>query len=99
MKSSTMKRETKTVRVEQRIRPSVKARIAQAASLLGVDESTFISSAAYREAEEVISSHQRTVLSPEDTARILAALDNPPEPTPALKAAFRKYAKAKRAKL
>ena len=38
--------EPKTARMEQRTKPRVKAQIQQAAALLGIDETTFVISAA-----------------------------------------------------
>lgn len=79
--------EPKTARMEQRTKPHVKAEIQRAAALLGVDETTFITSVAYERARETIRDHQRTVLAPEDQAAFFAALDAPAKPSKALKEA------------
>ena len=78
----------KTARMEQRTKPHVKAQIQQAAALLGVDETTFVTSVALERARETIEDHERTLLSAEDRAVLLAALDNPAEPTDALREAM-----------
>ena len=80
--------EPKTARMEQRTKPSVKAQIQQAAALLGVDETTFVVSAALDQAKSTIAEHERTVLSTEDRIALLAAFDDPAEPTEALRQAM-----------
>ena len=75
----------KTTRMEQRTKPHVKAQIQQAAALLGVDETTFVTSVALERARMAIADHERTLLSAEDRAAVLAALDAPAEPTAALR--------------
>ena len=71
----------KTARMEQRTKPHVKAQIQQAAALLGVDETTFVTSVALERARETIEDHERTILSAKDRAVVFAALDNLAEPT------------------
>ena len=78
----------KTARMEQRTKPHVKAQIQQAAALLGVDETTFVTSVALERARETIEDHERTILSAKDRAVVHAALDNPAEPTDKLKEAM-----------
>ncbi len=73
--------EPRTARMEQRTKLRVKAQIQQAAALLGVDDTTFITSVALERARAIIADHQRTVLTAEDRESILAALDSPPAPT------------------
>lgn len=80
--------EPKTARMEQRTKPSVKAQIQQAAALLGIDETTFVTSAALEQAKSTIADQERTVLSAEDREVVLAALDTPVEPTAALRQAL-----------
>lgn len=80
--------EPKTARMEQRTKPHVKAQIRQAAALLGVDETTFVTSAALEQARSTIAEHERTLLSAEDRAVVLDALDAPAEPTEALREAM-----------
>ena len=78
----------KTARMEQRTKPHVKAQIQQAAALLGVDETTFVTSVALERARETIEDHERTILSAKDRAAVLGALDSPAEPTDELKEAM-----------
>ncbi len=80
--------EPKTTRMEQRTKPHVKEQIQQAAALLGVDETSFVTGAALERAQATIAEHERTVLSADDRDAILAALDAPPEPTDALRQAM-----------
>lgn len=80
--------EPKTARMEQRTKPSIKAQIQRAASLLGVDETTFVTSAALERARATIAEQERTLLSAEACKMVLAALDNPPEPTEELREAM-----------
>lgn len=77
--------EPKTARMEQRTTQYVKAQIQQAAALLGVDETTFVTSVALECARITIAKHERTVLTAQDRDVILAALDAPAEPTDALR--------------
>ncbi len=77
--------EGKTARMEQRTRPHVKMAIQEAAALMGVDETAFVTGAAYERALAAIQAHERTVLAGEDRDVFLAALDNPPEPGQALR--------------
>lgn len=77
--------EPKTARMEQRTRPHVKAQIQQAAYLLGIDETTFVTSAALERAQATIADHERTVLTAEAREVVLAALENPAPPTDALR--------------
>jgi len=78
----------KTARMEQRTKPHVKAQIQQAAALLGVDETTFVTSVALERARETIEDHERTILSANDRAVVLAALENTAEPTDELQKAM-----------
>lgn len=78
----------KSVRMEQRTKPHVKAQIQLAAALLGMDETTFVTSAAYDRACAAIRDHERTVLSESDRDVLLAALDSPVAPTEALRGAM-----------
>ena len=84
--------EPKTARMEQRTKPRVKAQIQQAAALLGIDETTFVTSVALERARITIADHERTVLSPQDRDVILAALETPAEATDALREAMALHA-------
>lgn len=75
-------------RMNFRTKPQIKQTIKRAAALSGVDDSVFTMSAAYQAALAMIEAHERTVLEPVDHAAFFEALDNPPQATSDLKAAF-----------
>jgi len=83
--------ERNSERMNFRTKPRIKQTIQRAAALAGVDDSVFTMNAAYQFAMETIAAHERTVLQPEDHAAFFEALDNPPAPTGALRAAARQY--------
>ncbi|MBP0615685.1 DUF1778 domain-containing protein [Jiella mangrovi] len=78
-------------RMNFRTKPRIKRTIQQAAALSGVDDSVFTMTAAYEAALRTIAAHEVTRLTPADHAAFFEALDNPPEPTEALRAAFSRY--------
>lgn len=62
--------------------------IERATTALGVEKSVFLRNAIAKEAQRVIESSSRHVLTADDARLFAAALDKPPAPTPrALKAA------------
>jgi uncharacterized protein (DUF1778 family) len=65
--------------------------IEQAATSLAVDKSVFLRAAIAKEAERVLETRSRHVLTPEDAAQFAAALDTPPQPTPRAIAAAKAY--------
>jgi uncharacterized protein (DUF1778 family) len=83
--------EKATERMNFRAKLHVKRAIQQAAALSGVDDSVFTMSAAYTSALATIAAHQRTTLEAADHAAFFAALDKPPEASPALRAAFARH--------
>ena len=85
--------EKSTERMNFRTKPRIKQTIQRAAALSGMDDSAFTINAAYQAALATINSHERTTLAPVDHAAFFAALDNPPEPTQALKNAARSHSK------
>ena len=78
----------KDARMELRTKKAVKDMIHHAALMNGVDASTFALNAAYKAALETVNSYETTVLSPADRKAFFDALDNPGEPTKALRRAF-----------
>ena len=87
---TTSSNEKATDSIEMRVKPSVKSGIVRAAELMGVPLTAFVRASATREAERILNAHQTTVLSKRDQRAVLAALDNPPQPTrAALDAAVR----------
>ena len=77
-------KESRSARMEQRMKPQVKKTIQRAAALLGVDETAFVTNSAYERARAAIEDHERTLVAGEDRAVFFAALEKPAEPTPAL---------------
>lgn len=69
--------EKKSVRKEQRVKPSISAAISQAAASVGMDESAFIVSAAYEKAIEIKKSQFSTSLDPEYFQRFAKAINAP----------------------
>lgn len=85
--------ERSSERMNFRTKPRIKKAIQQAAALSGVDDSVFTMNAAYQAATQTIAAHERTVLQPVDHQAFFAALDAPPAPTDALRAAFARHGK------
>ena len=71
-------------RLEVRLQHELKIRIQRAADLLDVPLSDFVRSAAGSEADRVLLEHTATVVPAEFFDRLMAALDAPPDPSPAL---------------
>lgn len=81
--------ERKSARLEARTQPSVKDMISHAATLSGVEVSTFVVSAAFKAAIETIEAHKVTTLESEASrAAFFDALENPPGPNKRLLEAF-----------
>ena len=80
--------EPKIARMEQRTKPHVKAEIQTAAALMGIDETAFVTNAAYERALATIRDYERSVLTAEDRDAFLAALDAPPAPSDAMRRSF-----------
>jgi uncharacterized protein (DUF1778 family) len=83
--------EPNDARMGFRTKARIKTAIQRAAALSGVDDSAFTINAAYQSAMTTIAAHERTFLQPADHAAFFDALDNPPEPTDRLKAAFKRH--------
>ena len=80
---------TAAARLDMRLSPADKARIARAANLLGVTISSFVRDAALREAERsAMVAAATATLSPEESGRFLTALDVPFQPNARLEQAF-----------
>jgi len=86
---------TKTVakreRLEARVTPEVKAVIQRAADLTGRSLTDFLVSSAQAVAEDTIRTHEVIRLSARDSAILIEALLNPPEPNEKLRAAAEDY--------
>ena len=81
--------EPKSARLEARTQPSIKDTINRAATLNGVDVSSFVVNAAYKAAQSTIEAHKVTMIESEaDKQAFFDALENPSEPTKRLVEAF-----------
>ena len=83
---TTLLKEKRSERLEQRVKPTVKESIEAAAALLGISVADFIQSHVYREAKKVIEDHRRISLTREQFESLMAALDGASEPTDELRA-------------
>ena len=79
---------TTAARLDLRLDPKDKARIARAADLRGVPLSAFVRDAVLREADNVMAAELTVTLSAEESRRFLAALDKPFKPNARLKKAM-----------
>ena len=81
--------EPKSARLEARTQPSVKEMIARAATLSGVEVSSFVVSAAYKAAQTTIEAHKVTMLESEaDRTAFFRAIETPPKPNDRLEQAW-----------
>lgn len=76
--------EAKSKRKELCLKPSVARSIKSAAHAVGMDESTFIVSAAYQQAQEVEASQYMSILPQEQFDAFAAAVDGPGKENDAL---------------
>ncbi|MEQ1909630.1 MAG: DUF1778 domain-containing protein [Vicinamibacterales bacterium] len=81
---------TRDDRIELRASREEKRVLAAAAAYERLDLTTFVLRAALPAAEEIMARHERITLSARDSARVLELLENPPQPTAALRAAARR---------
>lgn len=75
-------------RLQIRVAPANKARIARAAALVNMDLTQFITQTALREANAVIEREEMIRVSDRDFISILEVLEHPPTPNAKLKAAI-----------
>ncbi len=83
---------TAAARLDLRLNPADKARIARAADLRGVPLSAFVRDAAMREAESVMAAELTVTLSAKESKRFLEAIDAPFQPNARLKKALARLA-------
>lgn len=83
-----MATQAKTSRIGIRLMPQDKNTIETAASLKRVSVSTYILSAAIQAARMDIEREETLVLADEGRDTLLSLLENPPEPTDALRGLF-----------
>ncbi len=82
--------ERKSVRKELKQKPSVASAIKQAAAMVGMDESTFINSAAFQRAQEIMQSQFVTILDEQAFTQFANALEAPAKASPALSDAMKR---------
>lgn len=82
-------------RIELRATKEEKRILATAAAYERLDVTSFIMRNVLPAAREVVDRAERIMLSERDSVRVLALLENPPKPTPALLAAARRRAARK----
>lgn len=76
-------------RMNLRVKPEQKATLMRAAALKNTDLTDFVLQNALREAQAVIEQAEHVALSERDSQRVLAMLEDPPEPNARLLAAAR----------
>lgn len=89
MPASLTPSSTESARINLRTSPEAKALIERAAAIMGSTVSSFMLQNAYEAASRVVTQQEVITLSDRDRDAFLDALDNPPEPTPALIALMR----------
>lgn len=82
---------TKTDRLEMRLTREQKELLERASVLTGQPLTGFALSHLLEDAQQVVERHERTVLSRRDWERFLTLIESAPEPTPALKQAWRRH--------
>jgi uncharacterized protein (DUF1778 family) len=87
---------TASARLDLRLDAADKARITRAADLRGIPVATFVRQAVLREADTVVASAMAVELSPEESRRLLAALDAPFRADPRLESAMQDAARLAR---
>jgi uncharacterized protein (DUF1778 family) len=75
-------------RLQIRMSPAKKARIARAAAIQQVDLTQFVTDSALREADAVIAQAEHIELTEQEFLQIVEMLENPPVPNARLKAAI-----------
>lgn len=92
MGTATVKQE----RIGARVPHAVYETLCRAAELSGATVNQFLVQSALKEAQAVIEREEVIRLLPRDWNWLLDLMDNPPKPNARLKAAMKRYQKAKR---
>ena len=92
MGSATAKQD----RIGARVPREVYATLCRAAELTGATVNQFLVQSALKEAQSVIEREEVIRLSPRDWKWLLDLMENPPKPSPRLKAAMKRYQRARR---
>jgi uncharacterized protein (DUF1778 family) len=93
MARNTAQRSPSDARFDLRLPETAKARIEQAAELLGSTATEFVRKAADEAARKVLADHERTVLTENDRKAFFAALLAPGKPSEALLEAAARHKK------
>lgn len=88
--------DAKQDRIGARVPHEVYETLCRAAELTGATVNQFLVQAALKEAQVVIEREEVIRLSPRDWTWLLDLMEKPPKPTARLKAALKRYQKAKR---
>jgi len=83
-------------RIGARVSHDVYQTLCHAAELTGATVNQFLVQAALKEAQAVIEREDVIRLSPRDWSWLLDLMENPPKPNAKLKAALKRYQKARR---
>ncbi|PKL75025.1 MAG: DUF1778 domain-containing protein [Candidatus Melainabacteria bacterium HGW-Melainabacteria-1] len=83
--------QSKSERFETRLTLELKQKLELAAMLENCNLSEFVSRAIKQVTEQTIRQHQETRLNMEDSLRFVEAVLNPPPPSKALKAGYKRY--------
>jgi len=83
-------------RIGARVPREVYEMLCRAAELSGATVNQFLVHSALKEAQAVIEREEVIRLSPRDWNWLLELMENPPKPNPKLKAAMKRYQKARR---
>lgn len=78
-------------RITARVSDNVRNTLEQAAELLGATVNQFVVQAAYVEAQRVVARESVIRLSQKDARRVLALIDNPPQPGKRLQEAVKAF--------
>lgn len=87
MKTAMRKDDTLKVRMDRMTLILLK----RASSYVNVDKSTFIRQSIQEKAASVIAENEKTRFTKKDWFRFFEMIDHPPQPTPRMKKATRKY--------
>lgn len=82
-------------RITARVPAQIQDTLETAAAMVGATVNQFVVQTALREAERVIEQERVIRLSARDAGMFIRALENPPPPNARLKAALKRYAKAR----
>jgi uncharacterized protein (DUF1778 family) len=86
-RTSKEEKESRKARLDLRLTPKEKQILAEAAAHEDMDVSAFVRRTVLTRAQEIIGQAERIRVTERDFYRLLELLENPPQPSPALKKA------------